>query len=213
MVHAYVVDPARNIPVLALYDCVGLSGKEDRAAADRTNGATAGIADQKTSQAKACATNSPGTGVKKSPGNKYRPDGVLCSSEGYLAATLLACGVWGQAPHIGDINVYGVRKLSPDKVLAAAGLASGGRLPASKGDAEEAIEKLSGVILARIEAVCCDGSAAQVFVGVEEKGAPYPSMRSVPDGDAHLPQEIVDTYHGYLVAVARAAAVARLSKT
>ncbi|MGP8244640.1 MAG: HEAT repeat domain-containing protein [Bryobacteraceae bacterium] len=118
----------------------------------------------------------------------------------------MACGVWAQAPRISDINLYGLRKVSPDKVLAAAGLVPGGRLPASKGNAEDAIEKLSGVVMARIEAVCCDGATAQVFVGIEEKGAPHPSMRSLPDGDAHLPQEIVDTYHGYLLAVAKAAA-------
>ena len=123
-----------------------------------------------------------------------------------LAVTLLACGAWGQAPRIGDINVYGLRKVSAEKVVAAAGLAPGRGLPASKGDAEDAIEKLPGVVLARIEAVCCDGSQAQVFVGVEEKGAPHPSMRSVPDGDVHLPQELIDTYHGYLLAVAKAAA-------
>jgi hypothetical protein len=122
-----------------------------------------------------------------------------------VTATLLACGAWAQAPHIGDINLYGLRKVPADKLLAAAGLAPGGRLPASKGDAEDAIEKLSGVVLARIEAVCCDGSAAQIFVGIEEKGAPYPSMRSAPDGDAHLPQEIIDTYRGYLLAIAKAA--------
>jgi hypothetical protein len=122
------------------------------------------------------------------------------------AVALLACGAWAQAPRIGDVNVYGLRKVPAEKVVAAAGLAPGGGLPASKGDAEDAIEKLPGVVLARIEAVCCDGSQAQVFVGIEEKGAPRPSMRSLPDGDAHLPQELVDAYHGYLVAVAKAAA-------
>jgi hypothetical protein len=122
------------------------------------------------------------------------------------AVAFLACGAWAQAPRIGDINTYGLRKVSAEKVMAAAGLASGGALPASKGDAEDAIEKLPGVVLARIEAVCCDGSVAQVFVGIEEKGAPQPSMRSMPEGAARLPRELVDAYHGYLTAVAKAAA-------
>ena len=118
----------------------------------------------------------------------------------------MVCGAWAQAPRVGDINLYGLRKVSGDKVLAAAGLVPGGRLPASKGDAEDAIEKLSGVVLARIEAVCCDGAQAQVFVGIEEKAAPHPSFRSAPDGGARLPQELAGAYREYLGAVARAAA-------
>ena len=123
-----------------------------------------------------------------------------------LAIVLVACGAWAQAPQIGDINLYGLRKVSAEKVLAAAGLAPGGKLPPSKGDAEDAIEKLSGVVLARIDAVCCDGAQAQLFVGIEEKGAPHPSLRSLPEGDSHLPQELEDVYRQYLTAVAKAAA-------
>jgi hypothetical protein len=123
-----------------------------------------------------------------------------------VAVTFLACGAWAQAPRIGDINLYGLRRVSAEKVVAAAGLTPGGRLPVSKGSAEDAIEKLPGVLLARIEAVCCDGPQADVFVGIEEKGAAHPSLRSAPDGDAHLPRELIDAYHGYLAAVAKAAA-------
>ena len=123
-----------------------------------------------------------------------------------VAAALLVCGAWAQAPQIGDINLYGLRKVSAEKVLAAAGLVPGGRLPASKGDAEDAIEKLSGVVLARIDAICCEGAQAELFVGIEEKGAPHPSLRSQPEGDAHLPQELVDAYRGYLAAMAKAVA-------
>jgi hypothetical protein len=108
-------------------------------------------------------------------------------------------------PTVGEINLYGLHKLTPDRIRAAISLRSGGPLPPSKGDAEDTLEKLPGVVLARIEAVCCDGPRAILFVGIEEKGEPRPAFLSPPSGDATLPETLLDTYRQYLGAVQRAA--------
>jgi hypothetical protein len=122
---------------------------------------------------------------------------------------LLVCAAAAQIPRIGDINLYGLRKVSAERVLAAAGARAGGHLPASKGDAEDAIEKIPGVVLARVEGICCEGDRAVLFIGIEERGAPHPSFRSPPAGNASLPPELVDTYDNFLAAVAHAAAEGR----
>jgi hypothetical protein len=60
--------------------------------------------------------------------------------------------------------------------------------------------------MARVEAVCCEGPDVTLFMGIEEKGAPLPALRTAPAGSATLPQELIDTYQQFLTAVARAAA-------
>ena len=116
------------------------------------------------------------------------------------------CAGAAQVPRVGDINLYGLHRVSADRVLSAAGVRAGARLPASKGDVEDNIEKVPNVLMARLEAVCCDGNTVVLFIGIEERGAQHPSFRSPPAGSASLPQELIDTYNQYLATVARAAA-------
>ena len=118
----------------------------------------------------------------------------------------LACAAAAQAPRIGDINYYGLRKVTAEKIQAVTGLSKGGLLAVSKGDLEDEIDKISGVVLVRVEALCCEGTSVTLFIGIEEKGAPHPSFHSPPEGGAALPREILDTYADFLAAVARAAA-------
>jgi len=115
-----------------------------------------------------------------------------------------ACPLGSQAPAVGEINLYGLHKISPDRILAVLNLEPGRPLPPSKGDMEDTLEKLPGVTLARVEAVCCDGSRAILFVGLEEKGAPHAAFHSPPSGDAALPSDLVQSYRGFLDAVQRA---------
>jgi hypothetical protein len=110
-----------------------------------------------------------------------------------------------QAPKIGDINFYGLRKLGPDKILSAVDVKSGNPLPASKGDLEDHLEEISGVAVARVEAVCCDGPNAILFIGIEEKGAPHFGTRPPPAGAATLPEDAMNVYRDYMGAVERAA--------
>jgi hypothetical protein len=71
---------------------------------------------------------------------------------------------------------------------------------------EDKLEQLPGVVQARVLAVCCQGDRAALFIGVEERGAPHPSFRSEPSGEASLPQDLLDRYQLFLNAVQRAAA-------
>jgi hypothetical protein len=109
-------------------------------------------------------------------------------------------------PHTGDINFYGLHKVTQAEILHETGVAPGGRLPPSKGDLQDKLEQMSNVVQARIEAVCCEADRAALFIGIEERGAPHPSFRSDPSGDATLPQEMLDRYQQYLGALQRATA-------
>jgi hypothetical protein len=116
--------------------------------------------------------------------------------------------VWtaaAQTPTTGDINFYGLRKVAPEKVLETLDLKSGAPLPPSKGDMEDKLELLAGVAAARVEAVCCDGKSAILFIGLEERGAPHFDVRPAPSGTATLPEPIMTAYHDYVGAVERAA--------
>ena len=118
------------------------------------------------------------------------------------AAAALLCG---QAPRADLIEFYGLHKLSAQKLLHALHLEPGDRLPASKGDLEDRLEQVPGVVLGRIEAVCCDQGKTTLFIGIEEKGAPHLGFRSPPSGPAVLPDDIVETYQKFLGAVRDAA--------
>jgi HEAT repeats len=122
-----------------------------------------------------------------------------------LALLAVAQFAAAQAPVIGDINFYGLRKTQPDRILSTLHIQPGGALPASKGDMEERIADMPEVVLARVEAVCCEGKSSTLFIGVEERGAPHAAFRSDPQGNASLPASITDAYRGFLAAVQRAA--------
>jgi hypothetical protein len=122
-----------------------------------------------------------------------------------LLVCLAAAGAWAQLPKIGDINIYGLRKIPAERVLRAAGVAAGDNLPRSKGDLEGKLEEIPGVAAARVEAVCCEGTRAVLFIGIEERGGPHFEGRSEPSGDAALPEDLMNHYHEYMVEVQRAA--------
>ena len=82
---------------------------------------------------------------------------------------------------------------------------AGDPLPPSKGDLEDRLEKISGVVQARVEVVCCDGPDGMLFVGIEERGAPHFALRTAPTGGGALPAEIVESYHQLVKAVEDAA--------
>ena len=86
-------------------------------------------------------------------------------------------------PRIGAIEYYGIHKLAEQRISKPLGLQPGDPLPPSKGDIEDRLEKIPGVVQARLEAVCCqpDGNAI-LFVGIEEKSAPHFAFRIAPAG-------------------------------
>ncbi len=129
-----------------------------------------------------------------------------------LALLVVVCSAAAQKPVVGDINFYGVHKVSPERILRVIRVHPGDPLPPSKGALEDAISRISGVIMARITAECCNGSATDLFIGIQEKGAPRAEFRSDPAGDVTLPANIVDMYRQYLDAVARAAAAGQAAE-
>lgn len=104
-------------------------------------------------------------------------------------------------PRVGAIEFYGVRKVDRGKLLKAIGVKPGDSMPKSKGDAEERLEDVPGVVAAHIEAVCCQKGQAILFVGIEESGVPRYEFRPQPDGEVVLPEDIVGAFDRFQVAL------------
>jgi len=118
-----------------------------------------------------------------------------------LPATLSADSV----PRIGSIDYYGIRKVGENHIEKALGVKVGDPLPASKGNTEDRLADVPGVVLARLEAVCCDAGKGMLFVGIEEKGAAHFALRTPPEADVTLPQELIDLYQRLLAGIEIAA--------
>lgn len=111
----------------------------------------------------------------------------------------------GQVPRVGDVEFYGFRKVKEENARRLLNIKPGDALPPSKGDLEEQLETIPGIVQARVEAVCCDDGKAVLFIGVEERGAPHFAFRSAPSGTVALPREILETYSSLVGALASAA--------
>jgi hypothetical protein len=122
-----------------------------------------------------------------------------------FAMALLVCAASAQTPQIGNINFYGLHRVTAARILDTTHIEPGGTLPPSKGDLEDEIANIPGVVAVRVEAVCCEGKATDLFIGIEEQGAPHAAFRSPPSGTTAMPQEILDLYQEFLSAVQRAA--------
>jgi hypothetical protein len=117
-----------------------------------------------------------------------------------VVATVLSA----QVPRIGIIDYYGVRRVTPARILQALGVHEGDPLPSSKVATEEKLEAVPGVARALLEAVCCDSGKTVLFVGIEERLARHSEFRPEPEGDATLPQEILDAHRELQEAVQEA---------
>lgn len=126
-----------------------------------------------------------------------------------LATAVLFCGygagesaVAGSdiTPRIGSIEIYGAHKVSVQKIKSALGAGPGDFLP-SREDAEERIDKVSGVVASRIEAACCDQQKPILYVGIEERDSPHVEFHPTPSGTVTLPPELADKYQAFLDAV------------
>jgi hypothetical protein len=105
------------------------------------------------------------------------------------------------SPRIGVIQVFGARKVSVQKILAAIGAEPGDPLPASEAT-EDRINKVPGVVASRLEAVCCaSGGKMILYVGIEERDAPRLEFHAAPTGAARLPDDLYDDYLSLLKAV------------
>ena len=109
-----------------------------------------------------------------------------------------------QTPKVGSIEIYGLRHVSEARVRKALGVNEGDALPRSKGDVEERLVAVPGIVDAHLEATCCADNGVILYVGVEERGASHFDLRTPPEADLHLPQEVTDAYHQFLDAVNQA---------
>lgn len=104
-------------------------------------------------------------------------------------------------PRVGAVEIYGAHKASVQKIRAALGVKEGSPLPSSKGDVEDRIDKVSGVVASRLEAACCLDGKTVLYVGIEEKDSPHVEYRPEPDGDITLQSELTDNYAAFLETV------------
>ncbi len=124
---------------------------------------------------------------------------------------LLAALPLAAQPTVGSVEIFGAHKVSIDKIRKALAVNPGDPLPPSKGDVEERLEALDGVLRARLEAWCCDQGKPVLYVGIEERGVlgrnllPYPQ-----DENLALPEEITSAYADFSAALARATAAGDL---
>jgi hypothetical protein len=117
-----------------------------------------------------------------------------------LLATLAAA-----QPRIGVIDFYGLRKVPESRIRKALGVNEGDFLPPSKGDVEDKLDKIPGIVESQLEAVCCDEGKMILYIGIEEKGTPHFDVREAPEGDVRLVPEILEAYQAFLNALEIAA--------
>jgi hypothetical protein len=110
-----------------------------------------------------------------------------------------------QIPRIDVLEIYGHRKVSESKIRQVLKVKEGDPLPPSKGDVEERLNDIDGVVESHLEAVCCDDGKVILYVGIEERGATHFDIRDTPEGDATLPEEITATYRRLMEAAEIAA--------
>lgn len=108
-----------------------------------------------------------------------------------------------QAPRIDTLDFYGLRKTTEAQVRAAIAVKEGDPLPSSKGDAEERLDEIPGVVESHLEAVY-DAGKMILYVGLEERGAPHFDLREAPEGDMRLPEKMLTEYRSFVEASAAA---------
>jgi hypothetical protein len=119
----------------------------------------------------------------------------------FPAALSIGLAAEDLTPRVGTVEIYGAHKSSVEKIRAALGVHEGSPLPSSKGNVEDRIDKVPGVIASRLEAACCLDGKTILYVGIEEKDSLHIEYRPEPDGDITLQSELTDNYAAFLDAV------------
>lgn len=121
-----------------------------------------------------------------------------------LTGLLFVSAATAQLPRIGDINFYGLRRMTAEQILSAAHLAPGDTVPASRIALEDRIIELPDVMDAQVQSVCCEGDQATLFIGIQERGEAGAEFRPAPSGTATLPEDLMTQYREYSGASLRA---------
>jgi len=101
------------------------------------------------------------------------------------------------APTVGVIDYYGLNKVTRDRIQKTLGFKEGDPFPASKGNVEERLDEIPGVVESHLEAVCCDEGKIVLYVGIEERGSVHFDLRETPEGEVTLTPEIMALYRRY----------------
>lgn len=126
---------------------------------------------------------------------------------------IVVVGVAAGQPRVGVVEVYGARRVPAERIQRVLGVAPGDPLPRSKGEAEERIEGIDGVVRANLEAWCCEQRGAVLYVGIQERGGTHFELRPAPaDATIALPEEILTAYEGFSAALERATAEGDLAE-
>jgi Fe-S-cluster formation regulator IscX/YfhJ len=102
---------------------------------------------------------------------------------------------------VGVIEVYGARKVPLKKIKSTLGFAEGDVMPPSRGNIEDRLDKISGVLASRLEASCCEDRKMTVYVGIEEPGNRHFVFHQLPTGSVAFPEALADQYREFLDAV------------
>jgi len=101
------------------------------------------------------------------------------------------------APTVGVIDYYGLNKVTRERIQKTLGFKEGDPFPASKGNVEERLDEIPGIVESHLEAVCCDEGKIVLYVGIEERGAAHFDLREAPEGEITLAPEITALYRLY----------------
>ncbi|HWF48667.1 MAG TPA: hypothetical protein VG168_16785 [Bryobacteraceae bacterium] len=118
-----------------------------------------------------------------------------------LLALALVASADDLTPRVGVIEIYGARKVSLKKIKSTLGFTGGDLMPPSRGNIEDRLDKIPGVVASRLEASCCDDRKLTVYVGIEEPGNRHFVFHKPPTGSVTFPEAVVGQYHDFLDAV------------
>ncbi len=97
----------------------------------------------------------------------------------------------GQSPPLGNIDFYGLRRISEQQARQALHINDRDPSPASLEEAQQRLEAIPNVQQARLNLVCCEAGKTILYVGIKEKGAPSVQFRPAPKGAIRLSGIIV----------------------
>jgi hypothetical protein len=127
---------------------------------------------------------------------------------GVITLSLSASVVSAQLPRVGSIDLYGLRKTTPQQVREALGINVGDSLTAlALFQVPSRLAALPGVASAAVDPVCCEDGKTMLYVGLAEDSMPTLELHAPPNGAIRLPLEVLQA--GAALDVARERAIMR----